>query len=85
MQADNRSPIRVGIVDDHLVVRQGLRQYLADFGHELFVIHLWGDEDRKPSHNGELELEDAETGESVKLNFDDEARAAYVEAFELGC
>ena len=32
MQADNRSPIRVGIVDDHLVVRQGLRQYLADFG-----------------------------------------------------
>jgi len=57
-------------------------QYLADFGHELFLIHLWGEEDRKPSHNGELELEDAETGEAVKLNFDDEARAAYVEAFD---
>lgn len=57
-------------------------QYLADFGHELFVIHLWGDEDRKPSYNGELEIEDAETGESVKLNFDDEARAAYVESFD---
>jgi uncharacterized protein (DUF58 family) len=57
-------------------------QYLADFGHELFLVHLWGEEDRKPSHNGELELEDAETGESVKLNFDDEARAAYVEAFD---
>lgn len=57
-------------------------QYLADFGHELFVIHLWGDEDRKPSYSGELELEDAETGETVKLNFDDEARAAYVEAFD---
>ena len=35
-----------------------------------------------PTHNGELELEDAETGESVKLNFDDEARAAYVDAFD---
>jgi uncharacterized protein (DUF58 family) len=57
-------------------------QYLADFGHELFVIHLWGDEDRKPSHNGELEIEDAETGQSVKLNFDEEAREAYVEAFD---
>lgn len=57
-------------------------QYLADFGHELFVIHLWGADDRNPPHNGELELEDAETGESVKLNFDEEARAAYVEAFD---
>ena len=57
-------------------------QYLADFGHELYIVHLWGDEDRQPSHNGELELEDAETGESVKLNFDDEARAAYVDAFD---
>lgn len=57
-------------------------QYLADFGHELFVIHLWGADDRNPPHNGELELEDAETGESVKLNFDEEARAAYVQAFD---
>ena len=57
-------------------------QYLADFGHELFIVHLWGDEDRTPSHNGELELEDAETGESVKLNFDGEARAAYVHSFD---
>ena len=57
-------------------------QYLADFGHELFVIHLWGEDDRRPPHNGELELEDAETGETVKLNFDDEAREAYVEAFD---
>ncbi len=57
-------------------------QYLADFGHELFLIHLWGEDDRRPPHNGELELEDAETGESVKINFDEEARAAYVEAFD---
>lgn len=67
-------------LDDHACEKP--IQYLADFGHELFIIHLWGDEDRKPSHNGELELEDAETGESVKLNFDDEARAAYVDAFD---
>jgi len=57
-------------------------QYLADFGHELFIIHLWGEDDRKPPYSGELELEDAESGESIKLNFDDEARAAYVEAFD---
>lgn len=57
-------------------------QYLADFGHELFLIHLWGEDDRRPPYNGELELEDAETGASVKINFDEEARAAYVEAFD---
>ncbi|HEU0120867.1 MAG TPA: DUF58 domain-containing protein [Bryobacteraceae bacterium] len=57
-------------------------QYLADFGHEVFLIHLWGEDDRRPPYNGELEIEDAETGQSVKLNFDDEARAAYVEAFD---
>lgn len=57
-------------------------QYLADFGHELFLIHLWGDEDRHPAIEGELEIEDAETGESLKMSFDEEARAAYVAAFD---
>jgi uncharacterized protein (DUF58 family) len=57
-------------------------QYLADFGHEVYLIHLWGEDDRTPPHNGEIELEDAETGETVTLTFDDEAREQYVAAFD---
>ena len=37
-------------------------QYLADFGHELFLVQLWGDEDRTPPGEGEMELMDAESG-----------------------
>lgn len=37
MQACSRPPIRVGVVDDHLLVRQGLRQYLAEFGDLTWV------------------------------------------------
>lgn len=57
-------------------------QYLADFGHEVFLIHLWSEEDRVPPFNGEIEIEDAETGEVQKLNFDDEARAQYTAGFD---
>ena len=37
-------------------------QYLADFGHELILVQVWADEDREPPWEGELDLEDAETG-----------------------
>ncbi|MBM3784252.1 MAG: DUF58 domain-containing protein [Acidobacteria bacterium] len=57
-------------------------QYLADFGHEVFLVQLWGEEDRLPPHDGEIEIEDAETGASVKMNFDEGARLAYTEAFD---
>ena len=57
-------------------------QYLADFGHEMILIHLWADEDREPPWDGELDLEDAETGTRVQLAFDDSARAAYTKAFD---
>jgi uncharacterized protein (DUF58 family) len=60
-------------------------QYLADFGHELFLIQLWGDEDREPSGHGELELVDSETGSTVKIALDDEARGRYTEAFDSYC
>ncbi len=35
-------------------------QYLADFGHELMLVHVWAEEDRTPPWDGELELFDAE-------------------------
>ncbi len=55
---------------------------MADFGHELLLIQLWGEEDRSPSGKGELELIDAETGTHVKIALDDKARADYMEAFD---
>ena len=57
-------------------------QYLGDFGHELFLIQLWTEEDRMPPWSGELELEDGETGNLLKLQFDDAARKNYTEAFD---
>jgi uncharacterized protein (DUF58 family) len=57
-------------------------QYLADFGHELMLVQLWTDEDRTPPWTGELELCDAETGATVKLDFDEEARRKYTFQFD---
>jgi uncharacterized protein (DUF58 family) len=57
-------------------------QYLADFGHELLLIQLWGGEDREPSDRGELELIDAETGAQMKIAMDDNAREEYKAAFD---
>jgi hypothetical protein len=57
-------------------------QYLADFGHELMLLQLWADEDRRPPWTGELDLRDAETGASLRLDFDDAARERYTRAFD---
>src|SRR5436190_332226 len=57
-------------------------QYLSDFGHELMLLQLWADEDRTPPWVGELELKDAETGATVKLDFDEDARERYTRAFD---
>lgn len=57
-------------------------QYLADFGHELILLQVWAEEDRQPPWEGELELEDAETGLKVELAFDNDARAQYTAAFD---
>jgi uncharacterized protein (DUF58 family) len=57
-------------------------QYLADFGHELLLIHLWADEDRTPPWTGELELIDAESGASLQLQFDSDAAGEYTTAFD---
>ncbi|MBV9743951.1 MAG: DUF58 domain-containing protein [Acidobacteriia bacterium] len=56
--------------------------YLADFGHELMLLQVWADEDRTPPWTGELDLRDAETGEALKLDVDEEARERYTQAFD---
>jgi uncharacterized protein (DUF58 family) len=60
-------------------------QYLTDFGHELMLLHVWADEDRTPPWVGELELRDAETGATMKLDFDEAARERYTRAFDEYC
>ena len=57
-------------------------QHLVDFGHELLLLQVWADEDRTPPWVGELELHDAETGEALKLDFDEAARQRYKSAFD---
>lgn len=58
-------------------------QFLADFGHELMLVHVWAPEDREPAWEGELELEDAETGGRMELAADSSVLSAYTEAFDL--
>jgi uncharacterized protein (DUF58 family) len=57
-------------------------QYLADFGNELLLVHLWAEEDRTPPWEGELELVDAESGSKTELIFHEDARLAYTAAFD---
>jgi uncharacterized protein (DUF58 family) len=72
------------VMSDFLDDQDCLRplQYLADFGHELVLIQLWGGEDRSPHGLGELELVDAETGDVLKLGVDEEARKEYTANFD---
>lgn len=57
-------------------------QYLSDFGHELILIQVFDPSDREPPWEGELDLEDAETGQHIELAFDSDARAGYTAAFD---
>lgn len=57
-------------------------QFLADFGHELMLVHLWDEEDRNPPWEGQLDLTDAETGTTLEVGFDAAARQKYTEAFD---
>jgi uncharacterized protein (DUF58 family) len=57
-------------------------QYMSDFGHEIILVQVYADEDRDPPWEGEMELEDAETGQKIELAFDSEARARYIAEFD---
>ena len=74
----------VVIMSDFLDDRdpQKALQYLADFGHELVLVHLWSPEDREPPWSGDLELIDAETGDRLEMSLEDGARENYTAAFD---
>ncbi|MCS7025725.1 MAG: DUF58 domain-containing protein [Bryobacteraceae bacterium] len=57
-------------------------RYLADCGHELLLLHVWAEEDRTPPWSGELEVEDIETGATLQLSFEEDARRLYTERFD---
>jgi len=57
-------------------------QFLADFGHELMLLHVWSQEDREPPWEGQLDLTDAETGATLEIGFDDALRRNYTAAFD---
>jgi uncharacterized protein (DUF58 family) len=57
-------------------------QFLADFGHELVLLHLWDQEDRDPPWEGQLDLTDSENGNMLEIGFDDAARENYTQAFD---
>jgi uncharacterized protein (DUF58 family) len=67
-------------LDDHDCERP--LQFLADFGHELVLLHLWDQEDRDPPWEGQLDLTDAENGNMLEIGFDDAARENYTQAFD---
>ena len=60
-------------------------QYFADFGHELILVQVYAEQDRTPPWDGELDLEDAETGTHLELSFDEGARRKYEAAFDAYC
>jgi uncharacterized protein (DUF58 family) len=61
---------------------------LGALGHELRVVHLSCEEDRRPLLEGELELYDAESGQTVRLRMNKDLARAYtkiVDAHVLEC
>ena len=57
-------------------------QMLADQGSELHLIQLAGPTDRMPPWDGELELEDAESGEIMRVQLDREAAQEYAASYD---
>jgi len=57
-------------------------QYLSDFGHELMLIQVWAPSEREPVADGDVHLEDAETGALLDLSLDAAARRACTDAFD---
>lgn len=60
----------------------GPLESIAASGHELMLVQLWSEEDRRPSSEGDLELIDAETGAVLKTALDEASRRAYTAAFD---
>ncbi len=72
-------------LDDHEEGCEKALQHLADYGHELLLVHVAGLDDRQPPWRGELELLDAETGEVRRFEMDRRAAQQYTETYDEFC
>ncbi len=54
-------------------------------GHDLILVHVNSPEECRPSLFGELLLEDAETGETLRVESSPQSSAAYEQAFREFC
>jgi len=76
------------ILSDFLDGGEGVERplvHMADFGHEMLLVHLAGLDDRTPPWRGEVELVDAETGEVRRLEMDRKAAATHERAHDQFC
>ncbi len=60
-------------------------QYLADFGHELLLVHVAGPEDRLPPWQGELNLVESESGRVCRITLDEQSIADHAAAYDDFC
>jgi uncharacterized protein (DUF58 family) len=83
--SEYRHPGLAIVISDFLDDEDWLRplQFLADFGHELMLVQVWDEDERTPRWEGDVDLEDAETGAHLQIALDDMARRAYTESFDL--
>jgi uncharacterized protein (DUF58 family) len=74
----------VFIISDFLCHSDCIRplSFLADLGHEVYVIQIWDPADRVPDFDGEVDLIDSETGQTERLWIDEASRRSYTEAFD---
>ena len=62
----------------------GIKQLLSR-SFDLTLVHLLSDEERHPQLSGELQLADAETGQSKEITVNEGALAAYTERLNAFC
>ena len=60
-------------------------EHLANEGHEVYLLHIAGPDDREPPWRGELELHDPESDEVLRVSLDDESAREYREAYDEFC
>ncbi|MGH9582217.1 MAG: DUF58 domain-containing protein [Bryobacteraceae bacterium] len=72
------------VISDFLEDSGTLRplQYIAAAGHELMLVQIWSEEERRPTGDGDFELIDAESGAILKIALDKTSRQAYTDAFD---
>jgi len=59
--------------------------HLADFGHELLLVHVASSEDYAPVWSGELEFVDSESDHVRRINVDNKVIEEYTAAYDRHC